>query len=320
MSLREKAQEVKAAGEAQRGNWEPPEFSKKVYRYWAERSNNVPAGRENLCHFGRVFFIWAPLMVLRRGVRSVFENEYVQATSLVLLAVALLAAIVLGAFTSTEFLAVLAGIGVVAYSLIGVFTGTMLGNPTERAGMYENEVKWFKIVAGLTFPLSIPTYLVVHNFMKLSKSTRESVGVYSVLGVAGLAILGAAVLAVVELGKWGIALVVGLPLLGLAGYLLLPLLADWISGLRATMEVRSERKRREWLDSEPTPERTPTRFENWLGNAFDAVGDFLRAIGRGIGDVVIFAAQFTRAKKLKICPFVDIDEPAQNREGELTAA
>lgn len=74
-NFRERAREIKAAGEAERGNFEPTGAPKRLYNYWlnesdSKRANAIRRGsrRENFCHFWRVVAIWAPLMGIRRNV------------------------------------------------------------------------------------------------------------------------------------------------------------------------------------------------------------------------------------------------------------
>lgn len=61
--LRERAREIKEAGEAERGNRTPSStgWPMKFYRYWLEESNNLPPERENFCHYYRVVLFWAPV-------------------------------------------------------------------------------------------------------------------------------------------------------------------------------------------------------------------------------------------------------------------
>lgn len=80
-NMREKAREIKAAGEAERGNFEPHGVPKRVYSYWLENSVSNKADaigsgqrRENFCHFWRVVAIWAPLLWL--GLEVVFTKTF----------------------------------------------------------------------------------------------------------------------------------------------------------------------------------------------------------------------------------------------------
>jgi hypothetical protein len=63
--LRRSANEVRKAGAAKRGRWDPESDSPAYLRYawWVKRTGAV-IERENFCHYWRVALIWAPLRKL----------------------------------------------------------------------------------------------------------------------------------------------------------------------------------------------------------------------------------------------------------------
>ncbi len=71
-NLRERAREVKAQGERDRGSFEPTGAPLRFWKYWRDNSMGRDARefrhtskRENFCHFWRVVAIWAPLLFLK---------------------------------------------------------------------------------------------------------------------------------------------------------------------------------------------------------------------------------------------------------------
>src|SRR4051812_11756485 len=128
-NLRTRASEIKAAGEAERGNFEPTGAPKRLYQYWlshstTSRADKVRTGlqRENFCHFWRVVAIWAPLMFLRRGVVKAAENRFVQIAVAIVLAVTFVYALTtLNGWD--DFLWILAGaLAIVVATTLVVFT------------------------------------------------------------------------------------------------------------------------------------------------------------------------------------------------------
>lgn len=65
---RARAAQIKAAGEAERGNFNPSGVPLSMYNYWLNTSDSSQAElireglrKENFCHFWRVVAIWAPM-------------------------------------------------------------------------------------------------------------------------------------------------------------------------------------------------------------------------------------------------------------------
>lgn len=88
--FRERAAEVKAAGEAVRGNFEPSGVPLKVYKFWAENGGSEPE-RENFCHFWRVVVIWAPLLFVFTKAEAAYKQMWVKIVCAAVLLLVLIA-------------------------------------------------------------------------------------------------------------------------------------------------------------------------------------------------------------------------------------
>ena len=110
--FRDRAEAVKSAGEARRGEFNPTGVPLKVYKYFVEHGGRAPA-QENFCHFWRVVVIWAPLMWLVLGATELATKTWVQVSVLV----ALVATVV---FLCLSFHSFAIGIGVAVALAVGV--------------------------------------------------------------------------------------------------------------------------------------------------------------------------------------------------------
>lgn len=270
-NLRDKAREIKAAGEAERGNFEPSGAPLRLYNYWLERSNSDRAKgvrrgtqRENFCHFWRVVAIWAPLMFLRKKFVQVVEHP----ATLVLLGAAAIGALIFGGMTSSSFLTFLIwmGIGLVAAAAVVALV------------LYVKSIWRDSWTSGL------------------SKAVPYFAGALAIAYVVFLLVIG-----FIELGWMLIPWVLGL---GAAAVVVIATVAfigsklsDFIAGRRKMRrdaeEARIDAAYERGEDPFEVPAREPSRIQRF----FSAVGDF-----------IVLIAQVVRVNKWKICPMVDISK------------
>lgn len=272
--FREKAREIKAAGEAERGNFTPDGVPKRMYQYWLRNTNSVKGTRirigtrkENFCHFWRVVAIWAPLMWLGSKAQD-FLTSKVGIVSMVLTAIAAVVVLVQSTIGWIDFLIGLGGAVIVVATIVGVVLGL--------AWIKENREDWIpKIAIGLgsVFVIVLFTGFVI-DFGWLPV----------LLWTIGIAAALAAL----------IATAIGV------GYVLAALrrIANdkWDAYEKAQVEAY---ERGEGPNPYEVSERKPApRWAQAIANFF-----------RGIGDMLILFGQVVRVKKWGICPLVEIDTP-----------
>jgi len=273
-NFRAKASEIKAAGVAERGNFEPSGVPLRMYNYWLHKSNSDRAEaildgrrRENFCHFWRVVAIWAPLMFLVHKIEDFASTRVGQATLVGLVVLAL----VLGGFLSHGFLSLLIGLGI----------GTAVG----------------LTLVGIGFGIH---YLIKRYW---NSDWNEPVG--TALGIAFFVVWGAVMLTMLVVGIIQEGWIILVFVLGaLAGVALIAFgasaLADYISG-RRKLKCDAENERvAKMTDEEYVSYREAqlkTREPGKVAKFFSGVGDFL-----------VLAFQVVRVKKWKICPMVSIND------------
>lgn len=308
MSLREKAREVKAAGEEARGDFTPTGAPLRAYKYWAQRSRNVP-DKENFCHFWRVVVFWAPFMAFRNGLERLFSNAYFLGA----VAVALLVAIVLAGITWGQFgtiaLIVLAALyGIAGLVFGGIYASEKYDHDSWKpkpdgvdrwqwnGDIFQPEVEpVFKWVTLFTLPTSWLTFSIFSIGKRLGKDTVGLIfrGLAFTLGFGYIAFL--LVIGFVQLGWWMLAVLGGI-VGGLAT------LFGVVIGLGHLFEnLRAYRKQKAAKRPAPTNDKLAEvkapREPGKVSKFFSGIADFL-----------VLAAQVVRVNKWKICPLVTIDD------------
>lgn len=271
-NFRNKAREIKAAGEAERGNFTPSGVPKRMYQYWLRNTTSVHGRRvrdgrrkENFCHFWRVVAIWAPLMFLKGKAESFVTSK----TGAVIMVASALAAI---------FFVVTSTIGLVDF-LIGI--GLALALISAGVGL----------IVGLTW----------------LKDNRPKVLEHLLFAILILGALGFLTALVVDFGFIALAWVAAaIGALALAFFILMKI-SEWIAGRRAIAREKARVAEEEaWTrffnDEGPDPSKRPEPkpLPAWM----QAVGNFLT----GIGDFVVLIGQVVRVNKWKICPMVEIPQ------------
>lgn len=306
--LRKKAKEIKAAGEAERGNFQPSGAPLRLYNYWLRNTKSTKGlrirlgeQRENFCHFWRVVAIWAPLMGLRRGFVRVAEHPI----TLVLLVLAAIVGVTVAGITSESFLEVFLIIVAVAIGFASVVAGIvgaislLHADDTARRDAELPTRKPALILAVLGLPSFLLIFLVgklINAIAKVVKG-REEVCAKIFLGSGVLIALG---IALVTAGPVDTLIAVGVLAavfaVGLGAILLMAFLSDYVSGLRRQRKVKSaqaaEAFRAEHGHYPSDVPREPSKIANFFS---------------GIGDFVVFIGQIVRVNKWKICPLVEVD-------------
>lgn len=242
-NLRSKAQEIRAAGEAERGNFTPHGVPKRMYQYWLANTNSVNGNRirsgrrkENFCHFWRVVAIWAPLMFLAdKGEKFVTSKA-----GIVSIALALLATLFFVVTSTIGWMDFLVGLGVGIAVVAGVM-GLIVGG----TWLHDNKPKVLERIF---------------------------------IGLVGVGVLGLLTALVLDFGFIALAVVAGV-IAGVAAFIFgVVMIGEWVSGVRA---VAAEKREAEFdadddHEAYQAPERKP--LPAWLqviGNFFKGVGDFL---------------------------------------------
>lgn len=289
MSLRDKARDIKAAGEGERGNFTPTGAPLRVYKYWYDRVRwDKRPKRENFCHFWRVVAIWAPLMFLGNKIADAFESTVVLIGSIILAVLVVLFVVVAsgGAAILLFGAAILLGI---AYFCLGIITGMMWGLEEVKP---ESE-RVTKAVAGVTFVVSLPAYLASRLYKRYPDFVKDALTV--VIFLAMLFVVG--VLLVQLFLAVGLLVFVGIFALAVLAVVLgvfgVPAIGRRVQGRRALARQQEEER-----EPAPATVREP-RESSWLTR-------FVSRVFTGLGDFLILAAQVAQVKKWKICPLVEI--------------
>lgn len=303
MSFRDRAAEVKRAGEEARGDFTPTGAPLRLYKYWARHSKRARLiERENFCHFWRVVAIWAPLMGIKRGISRVMTHTYAL-TGLAVAGVVGIAALMVMAVSWWLLVAVVV---LPAYLIGAVFSGLTLGVEESFRELhdYPQRTPLVYAVAVLTFPLSGlvggVTYLATRWTPRMSK----------IAGWTGVAVVGGLVASLFGIwiyseGIWHFAVQFVLMITGLAVTLAAVILAG--EGI-STLRVYRKNKRDARLAAEAA--ETRARIEAGDYDVFQAKPPRepgrVRRFFSGVGDFLVFTAQVVRVNKWKICPTVSI--------------
>lgn len=274
--FRNKAAEIKAAGEAQRGNFEPTGAPKRLYDYWLAESDSKKAEairkgtrKENFCHFWRVVAIWAPLQFLKnKAVGAVEHKAFMPMFIALVVLIAIVTPVILGGWEAVFLL--LAAIAAV-FALLGAGAG----------------------LAALS-----------------EKYPRQATVVGKWTGIAlAAALFVAALVWFISLSGWaGVTLLTIGAVIGGLVYMNVERISDYIHYRRAKREKAEDARRAE-------RDKAREAFLNGTGpNPYEikvrkpsALERKVRAFFKGIGDFIIMIAQIVRVNKWKICPIVEVD-------------
>lgn len=310
MSLREKAREIKSAGEEARGDFSPEGAPKRVYQFWLSESNSKRAvlirakqRTENFCHFWRVVAIWAPLMFMKKSVASFLTSTPVQ----IGLIIGAIMALAMGGFASANFATFLMIMGIAIVGVFGFVSGIAWMVGDYHGDTVEPIFKYASVIPTAWVPIGVTKG--VYGMNKILPGwdhflATVVVPVLAVIAITGLIIGGAVALVMAE--GW-------LALLGLIGVLLaavavLGLMFFGLDKLGTYIKGRRSMKRRAkdeaddafydehgyfpWSVENMSPPREPGRISKFFS---------------GIGDFIVLGAQVIRVNKWKICPIVTID-------------
>lgn len=301
-NLRDKAREVKAAGVAERGNFEPTGAPKRIYNYWLRETNSRKGMRirlgeqkENFCHFWRVVAIWAPFMFFRRTVESALTNPIVIGALVIGLIVGVIWAGVTWSALGAGLLIALGAIVGLSLVIFSLFSGiAMAQKDDDERDEWDlppaKVAKWGAII--------FPTFLLAYGISKAIKSDYDHL---FVIGFMVLIFGGMLTSVAVDEGILAALWVIGMLLAVLVGLFLIVVafffLADFVTGLRVRRKIKFQEARKEYFTEHGTwPEavvREPSKIRRFFSS---------------LGDLIVFVAQVVRVKKWKICPTVDINK------------
>lgn len=301
MSLRDKAREVKAAGEAERGNFTPHGKPKELYQWWLDESpsrkaRKIRAGtmRENFCHYWRVVLFWVPL---RKAVYAVDKHEKVFGSILLLPAiVGMLFVLFTNPLAILTIIAMATGLVLSGGGIFAGVSAALSERQRNSADLMTNK-KAIVCFFILGFWTAIPVFLItsvirlyVEHLSEYDKTIGLSLLVMGVL-VATSVILGTSGLG----GLLHVLLVLACAIVLIAfAVLVLVTVATYIDGKRSIAKARRRDRIAVYVaENGHAPVRQPSK----VGKFFSAVGDF-----------IVLLAQVVRVKKWKICPIVEIDD------------
>ena len=277
-NYRTRAAEVKAAGEAARGDFEPTGVPLRMYQWWlanspGKKARDIREGsrRENFCHFWRVVVFWTPLLALVIAITGVFESLIEKMEGR-------------GGYVAGTILAVGAAIGIWLLSseglwldflgFMGVSVGIILvcGAVVIGGAWLSKKYSWF-----------IPGLLIT-----------ALAGFAAFLLFIGFQSVGAVLFAYVA------AVIVGL---GVVGFSIFKI-GERIQAKRELRKQKAREARAAALNAyyngdgpDPRrPVRVPSAFERKIVAFFSGLGDFF-----------VLATQVVRVNKWKICPLVTVD-------------
>lgn len=280
-NFREKAQEIKSAGIAERNNFTPHGVPKRIYSYWLNNSQSRKAvdirtgyRRENFCHFWRVVVIWAGLLRLGHFLMNVFDTVI-----------------------TTKWFAIIAGMMMaVAFTIALTVTGAWLG--------FLAVIGIIVGIIALSFGIVLGCIVLHDKYWNSDWNERAGkIAGWSVLSLMAAFAIFLIVLLTINVG-WIFLICLGIAVVLASG--LIYGISKWTNHL-AGKRALARKKHQEfvhsltydeycnWIDEQgKKPE--PGRFDKALVTFFSGIGDFLILIG-----------QIVRVKKWKICPFVEID-------------
>lgn len=303
-NLREKAREVKSAGEAKRGEFQPTGVPLAVYDFWLSNSNSKKAcaikygeRKENFCHFWRIVAFWGPLRWLGRKAEQAFP--FIAAalfiTGLISFAIAL--------FVVKDFwLVTLAGLGLtagIAVLLLGFLSGISLALTPYLRRAYDlpkSKFMWTFFTLGL--PASVPGYVITKTCQGIGWAFRNYPRQSWAVG-AGLVTTSFFLSIGLTTGLSGMFVALGV-VLGLFALVA----ATIITGVWISTYIEGKRE----LDRQKFDEFKVAYREEYGRDYVPPASkpSRIKAILRGIGDFIILIGQVVRVNKWKICPTVEI--------------
>lgn len=304
--FKDKAREIRALGEQQRGNFEPTGAPKRLYDYWLRETNSTKGRairrgtrRENFCHFWRVVLFWAPLLWSYKALERGAHRRDVQLSLVAaVLAVSLFIALTVPNALEVIVLALIIATGTILASA-GILAGVSLAlteEQREEFGLFDRRVAVIFSLLGL--PTAVvsylftkacilyKTYLAQHTFVIVG--TLASALVVSLM--VSLALTEGLLFLAFLLGLVVAATVLVAIISKLAGYLV-----DYLAGRRQMQELIEQEYIEDYFDEHGKLPPPRTREKGRLARFFSGLGDF-----------IILIAQAVRVSKWKICPIVDI--------------
>jgi len=241
----DKAQEIKAAGVEQRGNFTPSGVPLRLYNWWLDNSPSdkataIKSGarKENFCHFWRVVLFWTPLLWSFIKAASAVTSL----PGIITLGVIAFLAFTVVVTTTGSWISFFQMLGVVL-GLLAALVGIVIGGEwlNKKCDWFGPTIIIGAIVGGIGFVLFV-------GFMEVGFILFAYV-------LAGLAAGAVAIFA-----GWKVA--------------------DIVAGRRA---IRAAKESEEWdafvagegPNPYDVPTHTPNKFEKMIAAFFSGVGDFL---------------------------------------------
>lgn len=309
-NLRAKAREIKAEGEAERGNFTPSGVPKRLYQWWLANTNSKKGKairwgdrKENFCHFWRVVLIWAPFMGLRKAAEKALP--FIIGVALLAIVAGFVALLVFEPSLLWQIPVVAVAAVVIILIMFGIPVGIEWATgpePFENVDMSTGRAyKWMRFFV----PTVVVFFLIAKFFLKVGPVVGRFfegkghlvAGALAVLGVIGFE------LALALTSGWVFALqmtglMVAIAIAGLFVVFLCALLSDYISGLRAKARRRDDALLDAFIEKHG---RMPTKAEQRK-----PPGRLARFF-TGMADFIVLIAQVVRVKKWKICPVVEVE-------------
>lgn len=303
MSLRDKAREVKSAGESERGNFTPHGVPLRIYQWWlsqskSKRARAIRAGRrrENFCHFWRVVLFWAPLRKVAQGFNKI--APYLAVLVLIAAVVVFVWGLIVSQSMLIFVLQALGMIAAIASFVVGLIGGTAIALGEERQKRADLPPLRYSVPFAI---FGLPTAIVAFIITKAIIFDGNNLSLYNKqIGFSALGLL--ALVVVLGIGStagwfnmiWIILGFAALIVLALLVVFMISLLADYISGKRSLAKTQAAEAREKFLiEHGHYPFVEPGRVAKFFS---------------GAGDFIVLLAQVVRVNKWKICPLVEINE------------
>lgn len=296
--FRDRAREIKAAGEAERGNFTPTGVPLRTYNYWLENSESNKAAlirlggqKENFCHFWRVVVLWAPLLFLFNKSVVLAGNTAFQLAAFSAL---VLGVIALG-LTYSEIGAVivysLIGTAIAALLVFSAFAGVSLAQENdeerERLSLPPAHLARYGVVG-------LPSFALAYVLTKLVKAERMGdlvifLGIGSLVALVAFVVIMEGVMSLLV----GTAILLAIVAAAVVISAFFAALAGFLEGKRALAKEKAAERRESEPEAEVSSEpREPGRIERFFS---------------GVADFIILVSQIVRVNKWKICPIVEVD-------------
>lgn len=302
MSLRDKAKEIKAAGEAERGNFTPDGVPKRAYQWWlnestSKRASAIRSGyrKENFCHFWRVVLFWAPVRKVVYTIDKLFFNKIVGG---IFVAAILLGLLTIAVLNPLDALAIVGAAIVMSLQIVGVLAGVSAALSAEKRSEWDmiQDNRLIAVLFVLGFVLAIPAFVITKAVTYYKAHLTEYSGPIFLTAI-GIAITAALLAIGLGSGLPALITVVSCAALIVVGYffvrMMISVLGPFIQGKRAVSEARRRDAEAVYVaENGELPAHVPSRLSKFF---------------TGLGDFIVLMAQVIRTKKWKICPMVEID-------------